>query len=88
MRSMRFRVLLTRRERFRLIVIGFITVLMSARVSALPQLVQQHEQPQQASGGTQHEDGAATPLSVLIEEAMRNDPAIRVAERWPSFDAC
>ena len=28
----------------------------------------------------QHEAGTPTPLSVLIDEAMRNDPAIRVAE--------
>jgi outer membrane protein, heavy metal efflux system len=64
---------LARRERFRFIAIGFITVLISPHLFALPQ--QQPPQPE----GMQHQ-GGPTPLSLLIEEAKRNDPAIRVAE--------
>jgi cobalt-zinc-cadmium efflux system outer membrane protein len=64
---------LARRERFRFIAIGFITVLISPHLFALPQ--QQPPQPE----GMQHQ-GGPTLLSLLIEEAKRNDPAIRVAE--------
>jgi outer membrane protein, heavy metal efflux system len=80
MRSICFRVrVLTRREGFRLIVFGFLTLMVSSRVFAVPQVVQEHDQPPQA-GAVQHETGNPTPLGVLIEEARRNDPAIRVAE--------
>jgi cobalt-zinc-cadmium efflux system outer membrane protein len=80
MRSICVRVwVLIRRERFRLIVFGFLTLMVSSRVFAVPQVVQEHDQPPQAST-VQHEAGNPTPLGVLIEEARKNDPAIRVAE--------
>jgi outer membrane protein TolC len=42
--------------------------------------VQEHEQSLQASSVMQHLAGKSKPLSVLIEEAKKNDPAIRVAQ--------
>lgn len=68
------------REKFELIGFCFLTVLVSPRLFAAPQ----------TSGETQHEVGKPTPLSVLIEEAGKNDPAIHVAEsaaRAASFAA-
>ncbi len=83
MRTICFRVwVLTRREGFRLVVFGFLTLLGSPRVFAVPQEVpakEQSPQPQSLSE-MQHEAGNPTPLSVLIEEAKKNDPAIHVAE--------
>jgi len=80
MRSICFRVWdLTRREGFRLIVSSLLTLVVSSRVFATPQEVLKNEQPTQANA-VQHEAGNPTPLTVLIEEAKRNDPAIRVAE--------
>jgi outer membrane protein, heavy metal efflux system len=67
----------TRREGFRLIVFGLLTLIGSARVFAAPQEVLKNEQ---SPSGMQHEAGNPTPLSVLIEEAEKNDPAIHVAE--------
>jgi len=69
---------LTLREAFRLIVFGLLTLVGSARVFAAPQEFLKNDQP---PSGMQHEAGNATPLSVLIEEAKKNDPAIHVAER-------
>lgn len=67
----------TRREGFRLIVFGLLTLVGSARVFAAPQEFLTNEQ---STSGMQHEAGNPTPLSVLIEEAKKNDPAINVAE--------
>src|SRR5438309_9749115 len=81
MRRICFRVrILTRREEFRLIVFGFLTLIVSSRVFAVPQEVLKNEPSPQASSEMRHEAGNPTPLSVLIQEAKQNDPAIHVAE--------
>jgi len=81
MRAICFRAwVLTRREKIQLIVFGFLTLFVSSRVVAVPQVVQEHEQSLQASSVMQHEAGNPTPLSVLIDEAKKNDPAIHAAE--------
>ena len=81
MRGICFRAwVLTQREGFRLTVFGFLTLIVSSRVFAVPQEVPTNEQSSQASTEMQHEVGNPTPLNVLIEEAKKNDPAIRVAE--------
>src|SRR5260370_27946655 len=72
----------SRSEGFRLVVFGFLTHLGSPRLFAVPQEVpakEQSPQPQSLSE-MQHQAGNPTPLSVLIEEAKKNDPAIHVAE--------
>src|SRR5260370_27162339 len=83
MRTICFRVWVRpRREGFRLVVFGFLTLVGSPRVFAVPQEVpakEQSPQPQSLSE-MQHEAGNPTPLSVLIEEAKKNDPAIHSAE--------
>ncbi len=71
---------LTRREGFRLIVFAFLMLLVSPKVFATPQVVREREQSPQASSEMQHEAGNPTPLSVLVEEAKKNDPAIHSAE--------
>ena len=81
MRRICFRVrILTRREEFRLIVFGFLTLIVSSTVFAVPQEVLKNEPSPQASSEMRHEAGNPTPLSVLIEEAKKNDPAIHSAE--------
>ena len=81
MRSIWFRVwVLTQRERFRLIVFGFLATIVSPGVFAVPQGAAKYEQSPLASGEIQREGVNPTPLSVLIEEAKKNDPAIQVAE--------
>ncbi len=81
MRRICFRVrVLTRREEFRLIVFGFLTLIVSSRVFAVPQEMLKNEQSPQASSEMGHEAGNPTPLSALIEEAKKNDPAIHSAE--------
>ena len=81
MRSTCFRAwVLTRREGFRLIVFGFLTLIVSSKVFAAPQVVQGHAQSPQVSAAMQHEAGNPTPLGVLIEEVKKNDPAIHSAE--------
>jgi len=81
MRRICFRVwVLTRREKIQLIVFGFLTLFVSSRVVAVPQVEQEHEESLQASSVMQHEAGNPAPLRVLIEEAKKNDPAIHVAE--------
>ena len=71
MRSICFGVrVLARRHEFRLLVFGVLILLGSARAFAAPQTAQEHEQI----------SASPTPLTALIEEAKRNDPAIRVAE--------
>ena len=70
---------LSRREGFRMIVFVFLVLIVLPSVFAAPQIVQEREQSPQASA-MQHEAGKPTPLSVLIEEAKKNDPAIHVAE--------
>jgi cobalt-zinc-cadmium efflux system outer membrane protein len=70
---------LSQREGFRLIVFVFLVLIVLPSVFAAPQIVQEREQSPQASA-MQHEAGKPTPLSVLIEEAKKNDPAIHVAE--------
>lgn len=67
----------TRREGFLLIVFGFLSLLASATAFAAPQELLKNEQ---SPSGMQHEGGNPTPLSALIEEAKKNDPAIYVAE--------
>src|SRR5689334_7843594 len=62
---------LTRRDGFRLIAFALLMLIMSPRVFAAPQSVQEREQ---------HDAGNPTPLSALIEEAKKNDPAIHSAE--------
>ncbi len=71
---------LTRREKIQLIVFGFLTLFVSSGVVAVPQVVHEHEQSVQPSSVMQHEAGNPTPLSVLIDEAKKNDPAIHAAE--------
>ncbi len=81
MRRIRFRVwVLTRREGCRLIVLGLLTLLGSSKAFAAPQVVQEHEQSPRVSTEMQPEAGNPTPLSVLIDEAKKSDPAIHVAE--------
>lgn len=81
MRRICFRVwALTRRQGFRLIVLGLLTLIGSSRAFAAPQVAQEHEQSPHVSSAMQHEAGNPTALSTLIEEAKKNDPAIRVAE--------
>jgi outer membrane protein, heavy metal efflux system len=81
MRGICFRAwVFTRREGFRLILFVFPTLILSPGVFAVPQGVQEQKQSPQASGEMQHGAGNSTPLSVLIEEARKNDPAIHVAE--------
>src|SRR5665213_1042475 len=68
------------------IVFGLIAVLaggVSPNLFATPQRIgeQGREQSTQATGQMDHESGIPTPLSVLIEEAKRNDPAIQAAEQ-------
>src|SRR5437879_8012507 len=91
MQRIRFRVwVLTRREKFQLVVFGFFTLLVSSRVFAAPQVVQERERPPRASSEIQPEAANTTPLNVLIDEARKNDPAIHVAEstaRAASFAA-
>ena len=70
---------LTWREGFPVIVLGFFTLLLPPAVLAFPQGVQEHQQSLPPSGPAQRNAGP-TPLSVLIEEARKNDPAIHVAE--------
>ena len=81
MRGICFRAwVLTRREKIQLVVFGFLTLFVSSRVVAVPQVEQEHEESLQASSVMQHEAGNPTPLSVLIDEAKKNDPAIHAAE--------
>ena len=91
MRRICFRVwVLARRDKFQLIVFSVFTLLVSSRLFAVPQVVQERKRPPQASGEMQHEAANPTPLSALIEEAKKNDPAIHVAEstaRAASFAA-
>ena len=75
MRGVGCAVPLIRRGGFRLIVFAVLILGDSLRTFAAPQ-----ELAPQGSSGMQHDGGNPTPLSVLIEEAKRNDPAIRVAE--------
>ena len=75
MRGVGCAVPLIRRGGFRLIVFAVLILSDSLRTFAAPQ-----ELAPQGSSGMQHDGGNPTPLSVLIEEAKRNDPAIRVAE--------
>jgi len=63
------------RHGFWLMVFAVLILSDSLRTFAAPQL-----RPPQASNEMQHDAGVPTPLTVLIEEAKRNDPAIRVAE--------
>lgn len=63
-----------RREGSRLIVFGLLTLIGPATVFAAPQEVLKSEQ------SPQYEGGNPTPLSVLVEEAKKNDPAIHSAE--------
>ena len=74
------------RRSLRFIVFGLMTVLfgrVSPKLFAAPQRIggQGQEQSAQASGQLDHETGIPTPLTVLVEEAKRNDPAIRAAEQ-------
>src|SRR5579864_187215 len=81
MRGICFRAwVLTQCGGFRLILFVFLTLIVSSSLFAAPQEVLTNEQSPQASTEMQHEVGNPTPLSVLIEEAKKNDPAIHVAE--------
>ena len=67
-------------------VFGLIAVLaggVSPNLFAAPQIIsgQGQEQSAPASGQMDHDTGIPTPLAVLVEEAKRNDPAIRAAEQ-------
>ena len=65
------------------IVFGLIAVLaggVSPNLFAAPQRIGEQGQSAQASGQMDH-GTIPTPLAVLIEEAKRNDPAIRAAEQ-------
>ena len=65
---------------FRLILFVFLTLIVSSSLFAAPQEVVTNEQSPQAPSEMRHEAGNPTPLSALIEEAKKNDPAIHVAE--------
>ncbi len=81
MRSICFRVqVLTLCEKFRLIVFALLMLIVSPRVFAVPQGVQEQKQSPQAPKEVLHGAGNPTPLSVLIEEAKKNDPVLHVAE--------
>jgi outer membrane protein TolC len=55
---------------------------ISPSLFAAPQAPQQAaEQSGQVSGQMQHEVGISTPLAALVDEAEKNDPTIRAAER-------
>ena len=72
------------RKSLQSIVFGLIAVLaggVSPNLLAAPQRIDEQGQSTQASGQMDHETGIPTPLAVLIEEAKRNDPAIRAAEQ-------
>src|SRR5579872_6947596 len=72
------------RKSLQFIVFGLIAVLaggVSPKLFAAPQKIDEQGQFAQASGQMGQETGIPTPLSVLIEEAKRNDPAIRAAEQ-------
>ncbi len=72
------------RKSLQFIVFGLIAVLaggVSPNLFAAPQKIDEQGQSTQASGQMGHETGIPTPLAVLIEEAKRNDPAIRAAEQ-------
>jgi cobalt-zinc-cadmium efflux system outer membrane protein len=72
------------RKSLQFILFGLIAVLAGGvppNVFAAPQKIDEQVQSTQASGQMGHETGIPTPLSVLIEEAKRNDPAIRSAEQ-------
>src|SRR6201998_216945 len=70
---------LTQRGGFRLILFVFLPLIVLSSLFAAPQEVLKNEQSAQASE-MQHLAGNPAPLSVLIEEAKKNDPAIHVAE--------
>lgn len=75
-----------RRGSCRLIAAALATVIggsISAGLFASPQAAQQQgrEPSAQASSQMRHDEGVPTPLAVLVEEAVQNDPAIRTAER-------
>ncbi len=66
------------------IVFGLIAVLAGGvppNLFAAPQKIDEQGQSTHAIGQMGHETGIPTPLAVLIEEAKRNDPAIRAAEQ-------
>ena len=69
----------------RLIAAGLATIIVgsiSPSLFAAPQVPQQRiEQSVQVSGQMRHEAGVPTPLAALVEDAEKNDPAIRTAER-------
>ena len=72
------------RKSLQFIVFGLIAALaggVSTNLFAAPPQIDEQGQSTQASGQIGHELGTPTPLSVLIEEAKRNDPAIRAAEQ-------
>ena len=74
------------RKSLQFIVFGLIAVLaggVSPNLFAAPQKIEEQGQEQSApaSGQMDHESGVTTPLAALIEEAKRNDPAIRAAEQ-------
>jgi len=72
------------RKSLQCIVFGLVAVLacdVTPNLFAAPQRIGEQGQSTQASGQMGHETGIPTPLSVLIEEAKRNDPAIRSAEQ-------
>jgi cobalt-zinc-cadmium efflux system outer membrane protein len=72
------------RKSLQSIAFGLIAVLadgVSPNLFAAPQKIDEQGQTTRASGQMGHETGIPMPLSVLIEEAKRNDPAIRAAEQ-------
>jgi outer membrane protein, heavy metal efflux system len=74
------------RKSSRFIAFALIAVLaggVSSMLFAAPQGISEQRQEQSALVQPQmdHEDGVPTPLATLIEEAKRNDPAIRTAEQ-------
>jgi outer membrane protein TolC len=73
----------------RLIVYGILVVLaggVSSKLFAAPQETGEQGQKQSAPvrPEMEHEGGIPTPLATLIEEAKKNDPAIRAAEQAAS----
>ena len=81
MRGICFRAwVLTQRRGLRLILFVFLLLIVPSSLFAVPQEVLKNEPSAQAPSEMQHLAGNPTPLSVLVEEAKTNDPAIRVAE--------
>jgi cobalt-zinc-cadmium efflux system outer membrane protein len=81
MRGICFRAwVLTQCGGLRLILFVSLTLIVSSSLFAAPQEALTNQQSPQALSEMRNEAGNPTPLSALIEEAKKNDPAIHAAE--------